>query len=70
MDAKDRDAENLLQKLWTLAGCNEEQTCTCPIHVLLKRTLDNYREEREREVREGAERQAKIEQQKLSEDFE
>ena len=70
MNEQDRNTEDILRKLWVLSGCDENQTCPCLIHALLKRTLDNYRQERERELREGADRQDEITLKKLNEDFE
>jgi hypothetical protein len=66
MNEVDRNTENVLLKLREMGNCDETATCSCTIHQMLLRLLAQYKQEREREIRAGFERQASIEEQKIT----
>ena len=70
MDATDRNTEAVLLRLRELGGYDSSQVCSCTLHVLLERTLNDIAREREKEVRAGFEKQEEINQQKLDTDIE
>ena len=70
MNESDRNTESVLLRLQETGGCDPSESCSCTLHLLLLRLLNEYKRKREEEIRREAQKQIDYNNLKIELDIE